>query len=206
MDTYDQYDLDLYFHKYTPNIPMRTHPIPAFIDGAVAPTSPANAGGESILDMTIIYPLIYPRTITLFQTDGPIYTADSLDGYLDCFFDTFLGALDGSFCTYSAYGQTGNENSLDPVYPDPSNQPGTHKGPLQCGVYKPTNVISISYLAGEAALPVNYQRRQCNEFAQLALQGVTILFASGDPGVACFYDSDHPNGACIGKDRKNLLS
>jgi len=33
------------------------------------------------------------------------------------------------------------------------------KGKLQCGVYKPTNVISISYGGTEFDLPVSYQRR-----------------------------------------------
>jgi len=28
--------------------------------------------------------------------------------------DTFLDAIDGSFCTYSAFGQTGNNNTIDP--------------------------------------------------------------------------------------------
>jgi tripeptidyl-peptidase I len=35
----------------------------------------------------------------------------------------------------------------------------TQKGALQCGVYKPTNVISISYGGDEDSLPVSYQRR-----------------------------------------------
>lgn len=34
-----------------------------------------------------------------------------------------------------------------------------------CGVYKPTNVISISYGEAEIDLPENYQTRQCNEYA-----------------------------------------
>lgn len=54
---------------------------------------------------------------------------------------------------------------LDPPYPDPKK--GGYKGQLQCGVYKPTNVISISYGGQEPSLPVNYQKRQCNEFMKL---------------------------------------
>jgi tripeptidyl-peptidase-1 len=50
-------------------------------------------------------------------------------------------------------------------------------------VYKPTNVISISYSAGEAYLPDYYLKRQCNEWMKLALQGTTIVMSSGDSGV-----------------------
>lgn len=199
-DTYSQEDLDLFFTTFFPTIPNGTHPTPAFIDGAVAPVPVEDAGGESDLDLTLIYPLIYPQVITLYQTDDPIYAAEALNGTLNGFLDTFLDALDGSFCTYSAYGQTGNNNTLDPVYPDPN--PGGYKGALQCGVYKPTNVISASYLFAEYDLPVNYQERQCNEWMKLALQGHTILFASGDYGVANFPDTDYPNGTCIGDDNQ----
>jgi tripeptidyl-peptidase-1 len=53
-----------------------------------------------------------------------------------------------------------------------------------CGVYTPTNVISISYGIAEADQPANYQERQCNEFMKLGLQGHTIFTTSGDFGVA----------------------
>jgi tripeptidyl-peptidase-1 len=51
-------------------------------------------------------------------------------------------------------------------------------------VYKPTNVISISYGSIENDLPNNYQYRQCNEYMKLGLQGVTVVLSSGDSGVA----------------------
>jgi tripeptidyl-peptidase-1 len=66
-----------------------------------------------------------------------------------------------------------------------------------CGVYEPTNVISISYGTGESALPANYQERQCNEFLKLGLQGHTILYASGDYGVAA-----EGEDGCFGTDGK----
>jgi len=68
---------------------------------------------------------------------------------------------------------------------------GGYKGALQCGVYEPTNVISISYGGDEAYMPVNYQRRQCNEIMKLGLQGVSVIVASGDSGVA-------GDGGCLG--------
>jgi tripeptidyl-peptidase-1 len=52
-----------------------------------------------------------------------------------------------------------------------------------CGVYKPTNVMSISYGEQEQDLPAYYQKRQCNEWLKLGMQGVSIFVASGDTGV-----------------------
>jgi tripeptidyl-peptidase-1 len=121
-------------------------------------------------------------------------------------FNTFLDALDGSYCTSCAFGECGDATSIgteghgDPVYPDP--RPGGYKGQLQCGIYKPTNVISLSYGGQEADVPVYYQKRQCNEYLKLGLQGVSILFASGDSGVSNYpapYGTDGPTG-CLGKD------
>ena len=43
----------------------------------------------------------------------------------------------------------------DPKYPDPAKH--GYKGPLQCGVFKPTNVISVSYGGWEAGFPIAYQ-------------------------------------------------
>lgn len=100
----------------------------------------------------------------------------------DCL--AFYDAIDGSYCDYSAYNETGDcttDACRDPVYPDPN--PGGYKGSRQCGVYKPTNVISLSYAFGENLLPANYLKRQCDEILKLALQGSTILVSSGDGGV-----------------------
>ena len=193
-DFYSQEDLNLFFANFTPYIPQGTHPIAQFIDGAEAPVPVADAGGESDLDFELAYPLIYPQKTKLYQTDDLFYATNpnstSLGG-----FNTFLDALDGSYCTYSAFGETGDDPVLDPVYPDPN--PGGYKGPLQCGVYKPTNVISVSYGGQEYDLPASYQERQCNEFLKLGLQGHTILFASGDAGVAGPPGDDSANG-CLG--------
>jgi tripeptidyl-peptidase-1 len=51
-----------------------------------------------------------------------------------------------------------------------------------CGVYKPTNVISMSYGRAESSFSVNYQKRQCDEWMKLGLQGVTVVASSGDTG------------------------
>ncbi|KAB8273776.1 peptidase S8/S53 domain-containing protein [Aspergillus minisclerotigenes] len=174
-DYYAQEDLDLFFKTFAKNIPQGTHPIPAFIDGAEAPVPVTKAGGESDLDFELAYPIVHPQSITLYQTDDANW-ASNTTGFLN----TFLDALDGSYCTYCAYGECGNDPSLDPVYPDDAG----YEGQLMCGVFKPTNVISVSYGEQENDLPANYQQRQCMEFLKLGLQGVSVLFASGDNGVA----------------------
>ncbi|KAL1966448.1 hypothetical protein VTN77DRAFT_4590 [Rasamsonia byssochlamydoides] len=196
-DYYAQEDLNLFFANTSSNIPQGTHPIPAFIDGAEAPINVSEAGGESDLDFELAYPIVYPQTITLYQTDDFNYATN--ESFTSGFLNTFLDALDGSYCTYCAYGECGDAPNLDPVYPDPAA--GGYKGQLMCGVYKPTNVISVSYGGQESDYPAYYQQRQCNEFMKLGLQGVSIFFASGDDGVAGPPGDDNRNG-CLGREGK----
>ena len=116
-DFYAQGDLDRFFGNFTPYIPNGTHPIPNLIDGAKAPVSLHLAGGESDLDFQLAYPLIYPQTTTLYQTDD-IYYSFGNDPNATGLFNTFFDAIDGSYCTYSAFGETGNDPVLDPKYPN----------------------------------------------------------------------------------------
>jgi tripeptidyl-peptidase-1 len=135
-------------------------------------------------------------------------------GYVNHLTNLDLTNFPKSYCTYSAYGETGDDPSIDPVYPD--TRPGGYNGDstlsfllfankiahfrigqLQCGVYKPTNVISASYGQAESDLPINYTKRQCNEFMKLGLQGHSIMIASGDYGVASFPGDGGANG-CLG--------
>ena len=168
-------------HRY---IPSGWYPIEDLIDGAVGAVEdpseiPASYGLEASLDFDAAMPLIYPQTAVLFQEDDEYYEST---GDFVGFWNTFLDAIDGSYCTYSAYGETGDcvdPACADPVYPD--LHPGGYKGAPQCGVYKPTNVISISYGAWD--YPDNYMKRQCDEWMKLGLQGVTIVVSSGDDGV-----------------------
>ncbi|TVY45378.1 Tripeptidyl-peptidase [Lachnellula subtilissima] len=185
-DVYSQEDLDLFFLTFAQSIPQGTGPKLEGIDGATAPDPVLQAGVESDLDFQVSYPLVYPQGTVLFQTDDPVYEADYVyEGFLN----NFLDALDGSYCS--------TVDSLDPPYPDPSNATGAYKGALQCGVYTPTNVISISYGGQEADLPVAYQRRQCTEFMKLGMQGVSVVLASGDSGVAGPTGDDSSDG-CLG--------
>jgi len=179
-DTYSQQDIDAYFHKYTPYIRNGTHPKLQSVDGAdapVAPTSPYNTG-ESEIDIDIIQSLIWPQSMVLYQVDDRLYTtANNMSGFLN----TFLDALDGSYCHSTAFGITGDSPGIDPAYPD--KRPGGYNHPEMCGTYKPTKVISISYGESELDVPKRYLQRQCNEFLKLGLQGTTVLVSSGDYGV-----------------------
>ena len=176
-DVYAQEDLNDFFTSLYPTIPNGTSPILQSVDGAAAPINLAAAGAESSLDLQISYPIIHPQNIKLFQTDDPVYEANyTFQGFLNNLFD----AIDGSYCTFSAFGETGNSD-LDPAYPNPAD--GGFKGELQCGVYKAPNVMSISYGGAESDLPISYQRRQCAEIAKLGMQGITVVVSSGDSGV-----------------------
>jgi tripeptidyl-peptidase-1 len=59
-------------------------------------------------------------------------------------------------------------------------------------------VISISYGEQEDDLPTNYQQRQCAEFMKLGMQGVSIVIASGDSGVAARGADDGNADGCLG--------
>lgn len=203
-DHYSKTDLDVYWSTLYPDIPNGTYPIEENIDGAFgASTWVSTAGIESALDLEVSQPLIWPQRTILFQTDDEFYERNqtSPNTPIRGFWNNFFDAIDGSYCTSSAYGETGNcitPECLDPVYPDPN--PGGFKGQLQCGVYRPTNVISISYGGGEADTPDYYAKRQCLEILKLALQGTTVVVAAGDYGVGSFPGDPNPSG-CVGAGR-----
>lgn len=228
---YSREDLDAFFAGLHPYIPQGTYPISRLIDGAIGAVedvpgyNQSDAGTEADADLEVAWPLIWPQKTVLFQTDDEFYEVNQTSAdtpYLG-FWNTFFDAIDGSYCTYSAYNETGDcttPDCLDPVYPDPG--PGGYQGNLQCGVYQPTNVISISYTGGEvsdfsgffslnfshfppfllifilqADLPASYVKRQCDEIMKLALQGVTVVQSSGDTGVASYPHLGMDNG-CAG--------
>ena len=175
----DSVDLDLFFKNVYPKIPQGTFPTIHEIDGANNINKPSRGGEEALLDFEVSYPIIYPQESVLFLTDDAY--SQSYAHYKPGFLNTFLDAIDGSYCTYSAFGETGDNSTVDPTYPNPG-----YKHPEQCGVFEPTNVISFSYEIAEfkEGTSENYQKRQCNEYMKLGLQGVSLVFSSGDAGVA----------------------
>lgn len=140
------------------------------------------------MDFQISYPIIWPQNSILFQSDDMVYENNyTFQGFLN----TFLDSIDGSYCS--------EISPLDPPYPNP--QPGGYKGPLQCGVYNKPTVLSVSYGEAEADLPIAYQRRQCSEFMKLGMQGMSVVVASGDSGVAGRGGDPTPSN-CLGENGK----
>ncbi|OAA56409.1 Peptidase S8/S53, subtilisin/kexin/sedolisin [Cordyceps fumosorosea ARSEF 2679] len=159
---YAQADLDDFFTLVAPEIPNGTHPVINIIGHDRAEGTREEAGAESTLDFQMAYPLIWPQQIVDFQTEYD-------EAHPHNYFDFFLDAIDGSYCEYEG----GDDPEVDGV---PSVR--------QCGVFERTNVISISYGFPEKDYPLKYQKRQCDEFMKLGLQGTSLFLASGDRGVA----------------------
>ncbi|OTB09710.1 hypothetical protein K445DRAFT_71783 [Daldinia sp. EC12] len=192
---YQEKDLDLFFKTYAAHIPQGTRPLNLSINQAVWHYNEddpyVSQPDEADLDLDVAYPIIYPQTATVYQADDDYYTLHSANGYFGLF-NTFLDAIDGTYCNYSAYGETGDNSQYDPSYPNYRNvtapgrpepfDPGTYKGERMCGTYKPTHVISISYSRAESTYSTNYQMRQCNEWMKLGLQGVTVVGSAGNSG------------------------
>lgn len=55
----------------------------------------------------LAYPIVHPQTITVWNVDDIHYQTWENDTYT-WGFNTLLDAIDGSYCTYSAYGETGD--------------------------------------------------------------------------------------------------
>ncbi|KAF3274767.1 hypothetical protein TWF970_007748 [Orbilia oligospora] len=199
---YSQNDVGTFNRLFTRIPCSKGNPELRSIDGGRGSTSSLTdeVGDESNLDIQASHHIIYPQGQALFSTDDPPTQNNyNYSGFLN----NYLDGIDGSYCSFTAFGITGNSNStdppLDPPYPNPKNagKPGAFPGPLDCGTQSPTYVTSISYGGPEntLGLPANYQLRQCAEFMKLALQGYTHVVASGDSGVAAGgEDGDNPNG------------
>lgn len=131
-DYYNQTDLDLTFAAIAPYIKNGTHPILEGVDGGTAPL-PSEGGVESNLDMAVIFPLIHPQDVILFQVDD-LKAVETYQGFAN----TFLDAVDAvsfvksllvkgiftliiyfkSYCTFEG----GDDPVFDPQYVN-SNKP-----------------------------------------------------------------------------------
>ncbi|RFU25414.1 hypothetical protein B7463_g10924, partial [Scytalidium lignicola] len=169
---YSQTDLDLFFETYT-DVPTNTSPIYLPIDGGyLASGDDTTTRGESNLDLEFAMSLVYPQSVSLYQTGDDVIWQPATN-------NNFLDAIDGSYCTYDG----GDDPVWDAIYPHNFSDTG-YQGQPDCGTYKPANVISISYGMEEDGHPPAYTRRQCYEYMKIGLMGVTIMFSSGDTGVA----------------------
>ncbi|KAI0833697.1 subtilisin-like protein [Trametes gibbosa] len=164
-------DLDLFFTNFSKS-QVGERPNLISIDGGTIDVGFGgfDINGESNLDLQYAMSLVgKSQPVTLYQT------GDDLEG---ASFNTLLDALDGSFCTFEG----GDDPDQDPSYPDPFG--GGYQGATQCGTVTPAHVISTSYSYDEFELTPAYMQRQCAEYAKLGLMGVTVLYSSGDYGVA----------------------
>ncbi|KZT44233.1 subtilisin-like protein [Sistotremastrum suecicum HHB10207 ss-3] len=178
--SYVQEDLTNFFEIFAPDIPSQT-PELISIDGGTVTADTLTSfdiNGESDLDFEYAMTLTSPQKVLLYQAGDEVQGAS---------FNNMLDALDKSFCTFEG----GDDPNDDGIYPDPA--PGGFKGKESCGIVKPANVISISYGADEVEFTDFYQIRECQEHAKLGMMGVTVLYASGDNGVA------GNGGVCIEK-------
>ena len=132
MLTFVQTDLDLFFKNYAPWVPNGTHPDPVPINGAktIAKMNSSTITGESIVDFNLAFSLLYPQSITQYQSQptpkqlnltlkelgNEIVTGNVIA------ISPFLDALDGAFCT-----------QVD------------REGGAECGTIELTRVLSMSY-------------------------------------------------------------
>ena len=167
---YLEKDLDLFFSNFS-KAQVGDRPTLDSIDGGVLQHQAKgfDYNGESDLDLEYAMTLVYPQQVTLYQAGDLIEGAS---------FNNFLDAIDASYCTFRG----GDSSTFDAVYPDPNK--GGYKGPENCGGFTATKVISSSYSYNEHDLTPFYERRQCAEYMKLGLMGVSVLYSSGDSGVA----------------------
>ncbi|KAF8158459.1 subtilisin-like protein [Crassisporium funariophilum] len=163
-------DLDLFFRNFSPSL-VGARPTNVLIDGAVVQTTQQSFdfNGESDLDLEYAMGLTAPQKITLLQTGDLIEGAG---------FDNWLDAVDASFCTFEG----GDDPTQDGIYPDPAR--GGFKGKESCGIVKPPFVVSVSYGQDESSVTAKFAQRQCTEYAKLGMMGTSVLYSSGDDGVA----------------------
>lgn len=169
-----QTDLDMFFSEFQTQLKGKS-PDVKLLDNAVVQTQNQsfNFNGESALDLEFAMALIHPQQATLYQVGDTNQGAS---------FNNFLDGIDGSYCDFNG------GDSKDP------NVDGQYATNVNCGTTPPTNVISTSYGSNEADLGAKYEQRQCDEYMKLALQGVTVVYSSGDFGVA------GNGGQCINAD------
>ncbi|KAJ7138463.1 subtilisin-like protein [Mycena crocata] len=166
-------DLDMFarnFPSIGPSL-VGARPVLEAVAGGVVQDFAVNFGlnGESNLDLEYAMNLVTAyQKVTLYQVG---------DLEMGASFNNLLDALDGSFCTFEG----GDDPFADGTYPDPLA--GGYNS-QDCGTITPAHVISTSYGYNEADLSPAYAARQCAEYAKLGLMGVTVLYSSGDNGVA----------------------
>ncbi|KAJ6571973.1 peptidase S8/S53 domain-containing protein [Mycena capillaripes] len=163
-------DLDMFAKNFSSSL-VGARPVLAAVDGGVVQDIAVDFefNGESNLDLEYAMNLVtHKQNVTLYQVG---------DLQMGASFNNLLDALDGSFCSFEG----GDDPDNDGIYPD--TLPGGYQK-QDCGTITPAHVISTSYGYNEADLSPAYTARQCAEYAKLGLMGVTVVYSSGDHGVA----------------------
>ncbi|EUC42563.1 hypothetical protein COCMIDRAFT_103191 [Bipolaris oryzae ATCC 44560] len=179
IEKYKQEDLEIFWSAFAPEVPKGIVPKQILIDGAPDPRSKNTSAGDVFINLSLTIPLVSPNTVTIISPDDPVIQVDPV---LRGGANSLLDAFDGSYCTYSAYNVTGALPGWEAQYPNAAK--GGYKGQRQCGGVKPPSVLVSSWGATEDFYPISFQRRQCNEFMKLALQGTTVVISTGDWGVS----------------------
>ncbi|KAH7908107.1 peptidase S8/S53 domain-containing protein [Hygrophoropsis aurantiaca] len=170
-EAYLKSDLEMFAMNYSTDL-IGKYPYQVSIDGGYQQMEDMGFeyNGEPDLDLQYGMTLVTGKQlVTLYQAGDMVEGAS---------FNNFLDAIDGTYCTFEG----GDDYTQDSKYPDYA--PGGYAGPEDCGTVKPAYVISTSYGYDEADLTPFYAERQCAEYAKLGLMGVTVLYSSGDDGVA----------------------
>ncbi|KAH7904514.1 peptidase S8/S53 domain-containing protein [Hygrophoropsis aurantiaca] len=173
-NAYLQKDLDMFAKQFSPSL-VGKFPKQISIHGGTQQTKLKGSeyNGESDYDLQYAMSLVGEKQqVTLYQVG--ILAVDSMSD------DNFLDAIDAFYC-FSSFGNTQHDHT------------GGYKGPKACGTDKPTNVISSSHAAPEVAISNSYAARQCIEYGKLGVMGVTVLYSSGDSGVAGIYGQCGPS-------------
>ncbi|KAI0058458.1 subtilisin-like protein [Artomyces pyxidatus] len=170
-------DLDKFFKNFSSS-QIGQRPKLVSIDGGFVQTANRSFdfNGESNLDLEYAMALVGNQPVTLLQA-GDLPMGASFDNWLD--------AVDASFCSFEG----GDDPNQDGIYPD--NVPGGYNGTESCGIVAPPHVVSISYSQDEYTVTPAYANRQCTEYGKLGLLGTTVLYSSGDYGVAGY------GGSCL---------
>ncbi|KAF7976406.1 hypothetical protein HWV62_6805 [Athelia sp. TMB] len=174
-DSYEAKDLDLFYKKYAPSLVKSRPKLIAIDDGKIVKNATSVDHDESDLDIQYASVLVAPLTLTLLEVGN--------GG-----FDDWLDAVDGSFCTFEGGDEASEGDSTLP------------KSKQTCGVVSPPYVVSTSWGGPEVELTGKYMARQCTEYAKLGMMGSSILYSSGDNGVA------GPNNKCIEPSKKTDTS
>ncbi|RFU26803.1 hypothetical protein B7463_g9528, partial [Scytalidium lignicola] len=177
LSQYSQVDLDMFFQNFTKPLVGRPPKMISIDGGDSRYTGPFTMYGdlaEADMDLELTMSLTYPLNVTIYAVG---------DNYIGGQFDTWLDALDGSYCSFEG----GDVPGIDPIYPDNSTEvPGNgvpYNQSADCGTARSSYVYSLSLASTEEPSSVAYQDRMCTEFMKLTLQGSTFLFASDDYGV-----------------------